>query len=75
MGRHQWTDRQEHLLCLLRALRKKSGLTQVELAQKLGRPQSFVSKCESGERRLDILELQDICKACEAPIETFILEL
>jgi len=75
MGRHQWTARQEHLQCLLRALRKKRGLTQVELAQKLGRPQSFVSKYESGERRLDILELQDICKACEVLIEKFISEL
>jgi transcriptional regulator with XRE-family HTH domain len=37
----------------LREARLAAGLTQVEVAAKLGRPQSFVSKCESGERRVD----------------------
>jgi len=41
---------------LLREARQQTGLTQVELAQLLGLPQSYVSKCESGERRLDLLE-------------------
>lgn len=41
---------------LLRQARHESGLTQVELAQALGLPQSYVSKCEIGERRLDVLE-------------------
>lgn len=41
---------------LLRQARLESGLTQVELAQALGLPQSYVSKCEIGERRLDVLE-------------------
>jgi transcriptional regulator with XRE-family HTH domain len=43
-------------LVLLREARQQTGLTQVELAQLLGLPQSYVSKCESGERRLDLLE-------------------
>lgn len=43
-------------LRLLRQARLESGLTQVELAQALGLPQSYVSKCEIGERRLDVLE-------------------
>jgi transcriptional regulator with XRE-family HTH domain len=40
--------------------RKRKGITQVELAQKLGKPQSFISKIESGERRLDIGEFMEI---------------
>lgn len=44
------------------AARKESGFTQQQLAERLGKPQSFVSKYESGERRLDILEFLDVCK-------------
>ena len=42
--------------------RKSAGLTQVELAQKLKRPQSFVSKYERGERRLDVVEFLDVSR-------------
>lgn len=52
---------------LLRALlvseRERSGLTQVDVAARLGRPQSYVSKYERGERRLDIVELIDVAHA------------
>lgn len=48
---------------ILTSLRTGLGLRQVDLAQKLGRPQSFVSKYESGERRLDLLEINEICIA------------
>lgn len=44
-------------LNLLRQLRKQAGLTQEELARRLSSTQSFISKCESGERRIDIVEL------------------
>jgi len=36
---------------------RESGLTQSDVAHRLGRPQSYVSKCESGERRIDVIEL------------------
>ncbi|HET7086953.1 MAG TPA: helix-turn-helix transcriptional regulator [Rhizomicrobium sp.] len=42
------------------AARQAAGLTQQELATRLGRPQSFVAKYEGGERRLDIVELLSI---------------
>lgn len=45
------------------AARKDSGLTQVELAKRLKETQSWVSKCERGERRLDIIELRAFCEA------------
>ena len=40
--------------------RRRAGLTQLALAKKLGRPQSFVSKFERGERRLDVIEFAEI---------------
>ena len=43
--------------------RKRAGLTQVCLADRLGRPQSFVSKYERGERRLDVIEYCEVCRA------------
>lgn len=44
-------------------MRKAAGITQVELAEWLGKPQSFVSKVERGERRLDVIEF---CQVAEA---------
>ncbi|WP_245492519.1 helix-turn-helix transcriptional regulator [Mesorhizobium sp. M4A.F.Ca.ET.090.04.2.1] len=48
------------------SLRKDKGLTQAQVAEKLGRPQSFVAKYEGGERRLDIIEFLDITAALDA---------
>ena len=46
--------------------RKSAGLTQQELAKRLHKPQSFVAKYEGGERRVDVVEFIEICKAIEA---------
>ena len=54
---------QDALLALLRQIRTDAGLRQVDLAERRGQPQPFVSKYESGERRLDILELRAVCRA------------
>ena len=48
---------------LLTDARLHAGLTQASLAKKLGRPQSFVSKFENGERRLDLIEFLDVARA------------
>lgn len=48
---------------ILREERMAAGLTQIELAKRLSAPQSFVSKYESGERRIDVLELRRIALA------------
>lgn len=45
---------------MLVAARKASGLTQIDVAQKLGKPQSYVSKYERSERRLDLIEFLDL---------------
>jgi transcriptional regulator with XRE-family HTH domain len=65
-------DGRKHLLELLRQVRVEAGLRQVDLAKKLRRPQSFVSKYESGERRLDLLELQQVCSALHISVTEFV---
>lgn len=51
-------------LCdVLKALRREAGLTQVQVAAKLGVPQSFVSKYEAAERRIDVIELHHVAQA------------
>jgi transcriptional regulator with XRE-family HTH domain len=51
------------LLALLRHAREEAGILQADLARKLGRKQGFVSKYELGDRRLDLLDLVEICDA------------
>jgi transcriptional regulator with XRE-family HTH domain len=51
---------------LLTEARSKAGLMQADVAGRLGRPQSFVSKYESGERRLDVVEFLVVCAAVQA---------
>jgi len=65
----------EKLYTLLKKFRQDKGIRQVELAQKLGVPQSFVSKYESGDRRLDLLELRQVCDAIGISLKEFIQEL
>ena len=63
---------QEKLQILLKSTRESAGLTQTALAKKLNRPQSFVSKYESGERRIDLIELREICKALKISLTDFV---
>lgn len=66
---------QELLLALLRQKRVDAGLRQADLAKLLSQHQSFVSKYETGERRLDILEVRQICKALGLSLEEFARDL
>ncbi|MBM6596606.1 helix-turn-helix domain-containing protein [Microvirga pudoricolor] len=50
---------------LLRHARKKAGLTQEELGEKLGKYKTYVSKYESGERRLDLIEFIEVSEVLE----------
>jgi transcriptional regulator with XRE-family HTH domain len=56
----------------LRSARESAGLTQVEVAERLRVPQSFVSKCESGERRVDVIELRDFARIYGRKIADFL---
>ena len=62
------------LLELVREVRLAAGVTQEELSRKLGRPQSFVSDVERGTRRLDVLELRDICGHLAHPFVELVAE-
>jgi transcriptional regulator with XRE-family HTH domain len=59
-------------LSLLKKARVESGLSQVELAIRLNTTQTFVSKCERGERRLDLLEVRAFCEAIGISFPDFI---
>jgi len=65
-------QRYREFLAKLRQARADRGLTQVQVATKLHRPQSFVSKCESGERRVDVIELQEFAHLYGRPIDFFL---
>lgn len=56
----------------LRKAREEKGLTQTEVAAKLGQTQSFVSKVERGERRIDIVELRAFCSAIGVGFTAFV---
>lgn len=63
MPKSAFTRKHDHFRRLLTDARHRAGLTQAELAKRLGRPQSFVSKFERGERRLDVVEFLDVAHA------------
>ena len=63
---------QAHLQELLRRVRKEAGLTQVELGHKLDEPQSLISDYERGERRLDLIELKQICDVIGVDLIDFV---
>lgn len=69
------TEDQKQLQFLLRELRLEKELRQEDLAKRLGTPQSFVSKYEAGERRLDLLEIRAICISLDIPFMKFIERL
>ncbi len=63
MDRATHAAEHERLCGLLRTIRLERQLRQVDVARVLGEHQSFVSKYESGERRLDLVELRQVCSA------------
>ncbi|PLP97922.1 transcriptional regulator [Cupriavidus pauculus] len=69
------SEQYAHLLALLRSAREAAELTQIQLASRLGETQSFVSKCERGERRLDLIELRLWCAAIGVPLIEFVTRL
>lgn len=70
-----FSRKHEHFRKLLADARRGAGLTQMALANKLGRPQSFVSKFERGERRLDVIEFLDVARALRVDPAQIIADL
>ena len=75
MPRSRSSPRYLRLRTLLAEAREAQHLTQVELASRLGRPQSYVSKYESGERRLDVIEFVEVAHAIGCDPEALVRAL
>ena len=63
------------MIALLRGKREAIGMTQIQLAEKLNVSQAVVSKIETCERRLDVIELIDVCEAINISYMDFFNEL
>jgi len=72
MPKSVFTDDYAAFVRHLREAREAAGLTQEQLALRLGLGQSFVSKVERGERRLDVVELGAVCAALGVPLVEFV---
>lgn len=71
MSKTRYTQADDVFRELLKETRVAKNLTQSDVAGRLGLPQSYVSKCESGERRLDFVETVRVCEALGMSIEEF----
>lgn len=67
-----YTKENEILTQLMREMRIAAGLTQVACSEALGKPQSYVSKIESGIQRVDLIQLREYCIICEVPLAAFV---
>lgn len=70
-----YTDEYAVLLTLLREAREAASLTQVQLAERIQQSQSYVSKAEKGERRLDVIQLRTICQELGTTLPAFVARL
>jgi ribosome-binding protein aMBF1 (putative translation factor) len=75
MGKRSPIEYRDALGDMLRILREEAGLRQSDVADELERPQSYVSKYERGEQRLDILELRDVLIALGTDLKEFSVRL
>ncbi len=60
------------LIARLRAARKQRELSQTELAARVGKPQSYIAKVETCERRIDLIEALAICRALEIKLDAIV---
>jgi transcriptional regulator with XRE-family HTH domain len=67
-----YRQRYERLVTKLRQARLDAGLTQTQAGEMLGVDQTFISKCESGERRIDAIELQEFARIYRKPFSYFL---
>ena len=70
-----WTEEHKALCALLIEAREAADLNQIDVAKRLGKPQSYVSKYESGERRLDVVEFLAGVRALKADPLTILGQL
>ena len=75
MKKKIYMARRNRMTDLLREVRLETGLTQVDLAARIEKDQAYVSRYESGQRRLDVLEVREICQAIGITLEEFVKRL
>ncbi len=75
MKKKVYIAQRDRLVTLLREMRVEAGLTQTDLAARVEKDQAYVSRYESGQRRLDVLELREICQAIGITLEEFVKKL
>tara|TARA_R110000824_G_scaffold3839_11_gene18396 strand:+ start:20300 stop:20539 length:240 start_codon:yes stop_codon:yes gene_type:complete len=63
MAKTIFTEQHRKFIYALRDLRREKGVTQMQLSERLGRVQSYISNIERGERRLDVIEFAEIAHA------------
>ncbi len=66
------SQRYQEIGTRLRLAREDAGLTQAEAAHRLGKNQSYISRCETGRRRLEVLELEAFCRLYQKSIDFFL---
>jgi len=72
MNNDVYTNEYKEIINRLKKARTEAGLSQQDVADKLGKPQSYVSKIESGERRLDVVEIKKFAAVYKKDIAFFI---
>lgn len=72
MPKSIYSTKYKEVIEKLQIARKEIGLTQTDVARKLDKPQSYVSKIEKGERRIDITELMELAKIYNKPVNSFL---
>lgn len=72
MAKSIYRDEYVTLRRTIREVRKQAGFTQAQCAAALGRPQSFVSDVERGSRRLDLVQLRDLCRVTGTTLSAFV---
>ena len=72
MSKTVHTEKYKDFLTRLCRARKEKGLSQVEVAKALGKHQSYIAKCENGERRVDIIELLEFSQLYGKSLDYFV---
>ena len=72
MGKSIYSKEYKNVVEKLKKARIETGLKQEEVAEKLEKPQSYISKIERGERRIDVTELKELADIYKKPLDYFI---
>lgn len=75
MPKSVFSGAHRHVVDALVAARQRSGLTQAQVAERIGRDQSFISLIENAQRRVDVLEFFALCRAMEADALSLLREI